>query len=88
MKIKLILKNYTVGVGKSFNWELLQNYDNEKPIFLSGGLSLKNIPNLSNLQNINIYCLDLNSCFEKSAGLKDLEMLKQLDFTKIRANQF
>ena len=64
------------GTGKSFNWELLKKYNNNKPLFLSGGLSLENIDN--RLKDFNIYALDVNSKFESSPGIKDLDLLLQL----------
>ena len=30
------------GSGKTFDWELLENYTLSKPFFLSGGLSIQN----------------------------------------------
>ena len=70
------------GSGKTFNWEILNNKDFDKPFFLSGGLSLDNLNNLNNLNMINdnemLYGLDLNSKFEKSPGLKDVEKIGKL----------
>ncbi|MEZ4902252.1 MAG: hypothetical protein R2822_11090 [Spirosomataceae bacterium] len=60
-----------------FDWEILRDYDNDKPYFLSGGLSLENIEHISEL-GLNIYGLDINSKFEKAPALKDIEKIQQL----------
>ena len=66
------------GSGEAFDWSRLKDYDNEVPFFLSGGLSLKNIGNLKELKGLNIHAIDVNSRFEISPGMKDLEMIKEL----------
>ena len=67
------------GSGKTFNWEILNNKDFDKPFFLSGGLSLDNLNNINMINdNEKLYGLDLNSKFEKSPGLKDIEKIGKL----------
>lgn len=67
------------GSGKTFNWEMLNNEAFDKPFFLSGGLSLDNINKINMIKvNENIYGLDLNSKFEISPGLKDIEKINKL----------
>ena len=67
------------GSGKTFNWEILNNKDFDKPFFLSGGLSLDNLNNLNMINdNKMLYGLDLNSKFEKSPGLKEVEKIGKL----------
>lgn len=66
------------GSGEAFDWARLKDYDNEIPFFLSGGLSLKNIDNLKELKGLNIHAVDVNSRFEISPGMKDLEMIEEL----------
>ena len=66
------------GNGFAFNWDVLKDYDNEKPFFLSGGLSLENIEKVKELTHLNILAIDMNSGFEIEAGLKDVEKIKQL----------
>ena len=64
---------------QTFNWEILNNKDFDKPFFLSGGLSLDNLNNLNMINdNEMLYGLDLNSKFEKSPGLKDVEKIGKL----------
>ena len=66
------------GNGFTFNWKILNNYDNEKPFFLSGGLSLENIEEVQKLEGLNIIAIDVNSGFEIEPGLKDVEKVKRL----------
>lgn len=66
------------GSGEAFDWTRLKKvYDNEMPFFLSGGISLKNIANLKTLKGMNLHAIDINSKFEISPGLKDLEMIQE-----------
>ena len=66
-------KNYG-GTGNHFDWNLLKQYDNSKPIFLSGGLDIQDIPTIHDLlKDINIHALDFNSKLEKHYGLKDVK---------------
>jgi phosphoribosylanthranilate isomerase len=64
------------GSGKTFNWEVLKNYPFEKPYFLSGGIGPENIESALTIQDERLYGLDLNSKFEDSPGLKNIELLK------------
>lgn len=66
------------GNGFAFNWEVLKDYDNEKPFFLSGGLSLENVDKVKELGDLNIVAIDVNSGFEVEPGLKDVEKVKRL----------
>lgn len=64
------------GNAKTFNWSVLNRYDQEVPFFLSGGLSSDNIVDIATLEGMNLYALDLNSGVEESPGLKSLAKLK------------
>jgi phosphoribosylanthranilate isomerase len=63
------------GNGVAFDWNILKKYDNEKPFFLAGGIDLDNI---LELENHNIYAIDVNSKFEISPAMKDIEKLEEL----------
>jgi len=64
------------GNGTAFNWDILKNYDNEVPFFLSGGIDNQHIEEIKALNNLNIHAIDINSKFEISAGNKDIGKLK------------
>jgi phosphoribosylanthranilate isomerase len=70
-------KNYG-GTGMSFDWDVLQKYDQEVPFFLSGGISLANAENALNIKGMNIHALDVNSKFEIEPGVKDDAKLDEL----------
>lgn len=63
------------GSGQTFNWGMLDNVIIDKPFFLSGGLSLENLPAIKQITNPAFYAVDLNSRFEIEPGLKDINRL-------------
>lgn len=66
------------GTGKSFDWNILDKYDNEKPFFLAGGIDLENVHNALKITDLKIHSLDVNSKFEISPALKNIDMLEEL----------
>ena len=68
------------GTGKTFDWQILNEIEIPKPYFLSGGISLENIHQLSTI-NHQPLALDIDSKFETEPGSKDLEKIK--NFTQI-----
>jgi phosphoribosylanthranilate isomerase len=66
------------GNGKTFDWRLLDQYDNEKPFFLSGGIELKHLDLLPELSHLNLHAIDINSRFETGPGMKDIAKIKLL----------
>ena len=68
------------GTGKTFDWQILNEIEIPKPYFLSGGISLENIHQLSTI-NHQPLALDINSKFEIEPGNKNLEKIKK--FTQI-----
>jgi len=65
------------GSGEAFNWSTLDEYKLNVPFFLSGGLSLENLHEIKNIKHPQFYGVDLNSRFETSPGMKDIEKLKK-----------
>lgn len=63
------------GSGKTFSWQLLKNYQLDKPYFLSGGIGLESISALEQITDPRLYAVDINSRFELSPGLKDISQL-------------
>ena len=66
------------GTGKTFDWNLLNQYDQEIPFFLSGGLSVENSQGIKILHGMNLHALDVNSGVEIFPGQKDIEKIKGL----------
>ena len=66
------------GTGNVFDWNLLTQYDQEIPFFLSGGLSASTINDVTGLHGMNLHALDINSGVEVSPGLKRIELINEL----------
>jgi phosphoribosylanthranilate isomerase len=64
------------GNGVTFNWQILEKYKSDKPLFLSGGIGIEEIEKLITL-NLPIYAIDINSKFEIEPGLKSTQLLQQ-----------
>ena len=65
------------GTGKRFNWKVLEDYNLDVPYFLSGGIDVESLDDLHRLDLSKLQALDINSRFEVSPGLKDIQMLKE-----------
>ena len=59
------------GNAQRWNWSKLNEYDQEKPFFLSGGIGVENIGEVASLSGMNIHCIDVNSGVESAPGIKD-----------------
>ena len=65
------------GSGKTFNWDILQQYKLNVPFFLSGGLSMDNLAEVEKIKHPAFYGVDLNSRFETAPGIKDIKLLQK-----------
>lgn len=76
------------GNGTSFNWDVLKRYNNEKPFFLSGGIGLDNLDEVITLsKSIRIYGIDINSKFETSPALKNIDKIKEaIEKVRVKKN--
>jgi phosphoribosylanthranilate isomerase len=63
------------GSGKKFNWHKLSQYQLDKPFLLSGGIQLEDIPAIIDLNFSALAGIDVNSGFEISPGIKDLDKI-------------
>ena len=72
-----VLKESLGGTGQQFDWELLRKAKIEKPFFLSGGISLDDVARIKAFKHPDIFGVDINSRFEISPGIKDLEKVRQ-----------
>ena len=66
------------GSGKTFDWEILNNYTLDEPYFLSGGIDLEHVDAVLGINDERLYALDINSRFEIEPGVKDVEKIKEL----------
>jgi len=64
------------GTGQKFNWQLLENYKGDVPFFLSGGIGPDDLDAVLNFSHPQLYGIDINSGFEISPALKDVEKVK------------
>lgn len=67
------------GSGAKFNWKLLRDYDNDKPVILSGGIGPEDADDIKetvNKYDLNIHALDINSRFETEPGMKDMKKVR------------
>jgi len=69
------------GNGTTFDWEVLNDYNEDIPFFLSGGISLEEWPKLEKfLQSKaakNCFAIDINSQFEDEPGIKNKQKIKK-----------
>jgi phosphoribosylanthranilate isomerase len=68
------------GTGQHFNWEIIKKTRFNKPFFLSGGIGINDVQGIQVLQAAtagkDLAALDLNSKFETSPGIKNIELIK------------
>ncbi len=68
------------GSGKKFDWKILDAASINKPFLLSGGIGMEDVESLHKFadgkQGANLFAVDINSKFETSPGVKDIEKIK------------
>lgn len=68
------------GTGKKFDWSMLKNSTIGKPFFLSGGIEPGDEQELTAFTQEPVakalFAIDINSKFELSPGVKDLDKVK------------
>ncbi|UPQ79038.1 phosphoribosylanthranilate isomerase [Flavobacterium azooxidireducens] len=69
------------GNGTTFDWEILNQYKEDVPYFLSGGIGLDECPKLEKFLKSevakNCYAIDINSQFEDEPGIKNKQKIKE-----------
>ena len=69
------------GTGKKFDWNVLKNTNINKLFFLSGGIEPGDEEKLKAFAQEpaakKLFAVDINSKFEVSAGVKDMERVKK-----------
>jgi phosphoribosylanthranilate isomerase len=66
------------GNAATFDWGLLNSYNQAVPFFLSGGLNEQNILEIKNLQEMNLHAIDVNSGVELLPGIKNTDQIKKI----------
>lgn len=68
------------GTGKKFNWNTLKDSEIGKPFFLSGGIEPGDETQIKAFAQEPVakalFAIDVNSKFEKSPGIKNIDQLK------------
>ena len=64
------------GSGQRFDWSLLDEYNGSTPFLLSGGLAPDCYDDLNRLEHPKFAGIDLNSGFEVSPAMKDVDKLR------------
>jgi phosphoribosylanthranilate isomerase len=66
------------GNAATFEWSILEKYNQQVPFFLSGGLNQENISGIKSLQQMNLHAIDINSGAELSPGFKNVDQIKKI----------
>lgn len=69
------IKGIPGGTGINFDWDILKGKAFEKPIFLAGGLTPKNVGEA--IRKVRPYAVDVASGVETSPGKKNYKLLKE-----------
>jgi|SRR5665647_1133571 len=64
------------GSGLKFDWKKLDQYKDDKPFFLSGGIQSSDAQNIKDITHRQLHAIDVNSGFEIEPGIKDIPKLK------------
>lgn len=64
------------GNGMKFDWSILDSYHGTLPFILSGGIGPDDAARINAFRHPMMAGIDLNSLFEISPGLKDIDALK------------
>jgi phosphoribosylanthranilate isomerase len=70
------IKGQAGGTGRVFDWRLIEDFDLQRPVILSGGLRPENI--LEAIRTARPFGVDVNSGVEVTPGIKDHQKLHQL----------
>lgn len=69
------------GSGRKFNWNRLKGLTINKPFFLSGGIEPADAENVKLFMKDKVakdlFAVDINSRFEVSPGVKDMQLVKK-----------
>ncbi|MBR5395276.1 MAG: phosphoribosylanthranilate isomerase [Bacteroidaceae bacterium] len=60
------------GNGEKFDWSVLEDYHDDTPFLLSGGIGPEDAERLKHWRHPKCIGIDINSCFETAPGIKDV----------------
>lgn len=63
------------GSGDKFDWTMINDITTPLPYFIAGGISTNDIGILNQLKNV--FAIDINSKFETTPGIKDINLIKE-----------
>ncbi len=63
------------GSGRQFDWQVLDAYTGSTPFLLSGGIGPADAKTICHLHHPQLAGVDLNSRFELTPGMKDIDLL-------------
>lgn len=77
------------GTGQKWDWQLLKNYQGLTPFLLSGGIGPEDVQALRQLRHPQWAGIDINSRFEREAGMKNVPLIADfLSALKRKDNDF
>ena len=65
------------GNGEKFDWSVLSSYKGSTPFLLSGGIGPEDVEEVKAINHPKCIGIDLNSRFEITPGLKDIDKIKR-----------
>ena len=65
------------GNSITYDWNILNRYELDKPFFLSGGIRPQHIEQLKTLSHPALFAIDINSGFEINPGMKDTKLIRE-----------
>ncbi len=65
------------GSGQQFDWDILNNYNGDIPFLITGGIGADDADKVNAFSHPMFAGIDLNSKFEVSPALKDIDAIKQ-----------
>ena len=74
------------GSGRKFDWSFINDYKEDIPFLLSGGIGPDDADSIMSVRHPMMAGIDLNSRFETSPAVKDVEQLR-IFITKIRNHE-
>jgi len=63
------------GSGKRFDTNLLAEYRSSKPVMMSGGIGIDELPEVLGIPNIDLWGIDMNSKLEIEPGKKNVALV-------------